>query len=57
MGPLDRVWQQRSCRVALLALGEPDPEGHHDVGQMVTRLVADLVRVHSDLERVGLGPA
>src|SRR5262245_12381256 len=57
MGLLDRVRQQCSRLVALLTLGEPDPEGHHDVGQMVARLVADLVRVHGDLERIGLGPA
>src|SRR5215469_14763326 len=57
MGLLDRVRQQRPRLVALLALGEPDPEGHHDVGQVVARRIADLVRVHGDLERVGLGPA
>src|SRR5262249_5526545 len=57
MGLLDRVRQQRPCLVALLTLREPDPEGHHDVGQVVTGLVADLVRVYGDLERVGLGPA
>src|SRR5215831_16048703 len=57
MGLLDRVRQQCSSLVALLTLGKPDPEGHHDVGQVVARLVADLVRVHGDLERVGRGPA
>ena len=50
-------WQERPGLVAILAVGEPDPEGHHDVAEVVTRLVADLVRIDEDLELLRFGPA
>ena len=54
---LNGVWQERPGSVAGLPIGERDPEGNHQVGQVITVLVTDLLRVDEDLEAVGLGPS
>jgi len=51
-----RVRQQLPRLVALLADRERDAERHLQAGEVIACRVADLVRLHDDLEGVRLGP-
>lgn len=50
------VGQDGAGLVAVVPVGERDPERYHDVAQVVAALVAVLHGVHRDLERLRLRP-
>jgi len=53
----DRIGQDRPRLVASLPRREPDAVGDLDVGQAIAPLVAHLVGIDDDLERLRLSPA